>query len=47
VYALTIVLYELLTGQVPFTANTPVGVVIKTLNDPLPSPQSICSDIGD
>jgi hypothetical protein len=47
VYALTVVLYELLTGQVPFTADTPVGVVIKTLNDPLPMPQSICPDIGD
>ena len=47
IYALTVVLYELLTGQVPFTADTPIGVVIKTLNDPLPKPQTLCPDIGD
>lgn len=47
IYALTIVLYELLTGTVPFKADTPVGLVMKTLSEPLPKPQLVCPDIGD
>ena len=47
IYALSIVLYELLTGSVPFKADTPVGIVMKTLSEPLPKPQLVCPDIGD
>ena len=34
IYALGIVAYEMLTGAVPFTADTPVGVLMKQANEP-------------
>ncbi|HQR37405.1 MAG TPA: bifunctional serine/threonine-protein kinase/formylglycine-generating enzyme family protein [Blastocatellia bacterium] len=37
IYALGVILYEMLTGDVPFRAPTPVGVVLKHANE-LPKP---------
>jgi serine/threonine protein kinase len=38
VYALGIVAYELFTGGVPFSADTPVAVLMKHVQEPLPLP---------
>ena len=38
IYALGIVAYEMLTGAVPFTGDTPIGVAMKHANEPLPIP---------
>lgn len=41
VYSLGVVAYELLTGQLPFTADTPFAVVLKHVRDPLPPPSQV------
>ena len=40
-YALGVVAYEMLTGRVPFTAETPLAVLISHMHKPLPLPRSI------
>lgn len=41
VYALGVVLFEMLTGGVPFPADTPVAVALRHAKDPPPSPRAV------
>ncbi len=45
VYALGVILFEMLTGHGPFQANTPMSVALKHLTDPLPSIRSFRPDL--
>ncbi|MCL4267834.1 MAG: serine/threonine protein kinase [Anaerolineae bacterium] len=45
IYSLGIILYEMVTGQVPFTADTPLAVIFKHVSEPLPLPSSLKTDI--
>ena len=46
IYSLGVVFYELVTGRKPYTADTPMAVVIKQINDPLPDPKLYASSLG-
>ncbi len=45
IYSLGVVFYQLLTGKLPFDADTPMGIVLKHINEPLPSPRSLRPDL--
>jgi hypothetical protein len=47
IYALGIMLYEMLTGVVPHRAETPIATVMKRLNEPLPMPRSLNPNIPE
>lgn len=47
IYSLGIVLYEMLTGQVPFDAENPVAVAMKHMNEEMIPPTALISDIPE
>jgi len=47
IYAVGIVLFELLTGQEPFSADTPMALMLKHINQPLPSIREIRPEIPE
>lgn len=46
-YSLGIVLYEMLTGELPYDADTPIGIAMKHVNGHLRPPQTIIPSIPD
>jgi serine/threonine protein kinase len=47
VYSLGVMLYEMATGKPPFDADTPIAVVIKHIQEPLPLPRRLNPDLPE
>ncbi|NDJ51503.1 MAG: protein kinase [Chloroflexi bacterium] len=47
IYSLGVLLYQMVTGSVPFDADTPIAIVLKHVNDPLPAPTELNPDIPE
>jgi photosystem II stability/assembly factor-like uncharacterized protein len=47
IYAMGIVIYEMVTGQLPYDAETPFAVVMKHMTEPLPLPRTIRPDLPE
>ncbi len=47
IYSLGVMLYEMVTGRVPFEAETPLAVLLKHVTDPLPPPRRIKPDLPE
>ncbi len=47
IYALGIILFEMLTGQRPHEADTPFGIILKRATEPLPLPRSLNPQISE
>ncbi len=45
IYALGVLLFQLVTNQLPFAAETPIAVVMKHVNEPPPLPMTFYPDI--
>ncbi|MGD2245742.1 MAG: protein kinase [Candidatus Aminicenantes bacterium] len=47
IYSLGVILFELLTGTVPFEGDTPITVAIKHLKDEAPEPKTLNATVPD
>jgi hypothetical protein len=47
IYSLGVVLFEMATGRVPYQAETPIAVVFKHVQDPLPPARSLNPDLPE
>jgi WD40 repeat protein/tRNA A-37 threonylcarbamoyl transferase component Bud32 len=45
IYSLGVMLYELATGIPPFSADSPISIILKHLDEPLPPPRLIRADL--
>ena len=45
-YALGVILFQMVTGALPYTADTPLGMILKHLNDPIPSARARKPDLA-
>ncbi|MEK7277563.1 MAG: protein kinase, partial [Chloroflexota bacterium] len=45
IYSLGVMFYQLATGRLPFEADTPIGVILKHVNEPLPLPRTLNPDL--
>lgn len=47
IYALGIILFEMLTGQIPHDADTPLAIILKRINEPLPRPRQLRPELSE
>ena len=47
IYALGVMLYEMVTGQVPYDAETPLAVLLKHVHEPLRPPRQMRRDLPE
>lgn len=47
IYALGVMLFQMVTGRVPYKADTPMAVLFKHVTDPLPLPRQLNPDIPE
>lgn len=47
IYSLGVILYEMVTGRVPYSAETPIAIVFKHIQDPLPPARIFASDLPE
>lgn len=46
-YSLGVILYQLVTGRLPFEAETPLAIILKHLNEPVPSARVVAPDVPE
>jgi serine/threonine-protein kinase len=46
-YSLGVVLYQAITGRIPFESDTPAGIIIRQTTEALPSPKKYVPDLPD
>ncbi|MEK7786102.1 MAG: protein kinase, partial [Chloroflexota bacterium] len=47
IYSLGVMLYEMVTGRVPYEAETPMAVVLKHITGPLPLPRAVAPNVPE
>jgi serine/threonine protein kinase len=45
IYALSVILFQMLTGKLPYEADTPIGLAFKHVNEPVPSIRNLNPDL--
>jgi serine/threonine protein kinase/tetratricopeptide (TPR) repeat protein len=46
-YSLGVMMFEMLTGRLPYEADTPLAVILKHINDPLPNPRALAPSLPE
>jgi serine/threonine protein kinase len=44
-YSLGIILYQMITGELPYDAETPLALILRHMNDPIPSARALDANI--
>ena len=47
IYSLGVILFEMLTRQIPHDADTPFAIILKRVSEPMPSAQALNPDISE